>query len=77
MASAPPKKKKRVQKSFAQQIDELRAYKEKHGHVNVKQSDDKSLYHFCWNWRQACINPEKSSKRNEERIASLDALGFE
>ena len=42
MESAP-KKKKRVTKSFEQRIDELRAYKEKHRHVNVKLSDDKSL----------------------------------
>ena len=32
-----------VKKSFEQRMDDLRAYKEKHGHVNVKKSDDKSL----------------------------------
>ena len=65
-------------KSFAQRIDDLKAYKEKHGHVNVKWNEDKSLYVFCNNMRKARNNPEKSTTLvNEERIASLDALGFE
>ena len=81
MESAPKKKmmmKKRIRKSFEQRIEDLRAYKEKHGHVNVKQSDDKSLYWFCCGTRHARKNPGKSNKMliNEERIASLDALGF-
>ena len=76
MESAP--KKKRIVKSFEQRIDDLRAYKEKHGHVNVKQSDDSSLYDFCKNMRQARKNPEKSTMTlSDDRIASLEALGFE
>ena len=74
----PQKKKKRIRKSFEQRTAELRAYKEKHGHANVKKSEDKSLYTFCANMRQARNNPGKSTMLfNEERIASLDALGFE
>ena len=66
------------QKSFAQRIDDLRAYKEKHGHVNVKESGDKSLYGFCSHMRQARNNPEKSNAvLTDNRIASLVALGFE
>ena len=69
---------KKQRKSFAQRIDDLKAYKEKHGHVNVKWNEDKSLYVFCNNMRKARNNPEKSSTLvNEERIASLDALGFD
>ena len=76
MASAP--KKKHILKSFEQRMDDLRAYKEKHGHVNVKKRDDKSLYDFCIQMRRAHNNPEKSNMLiNEERIASLDALGFD
>ena len=64
--------------SFEQRMDDLRAYKEKHGRVNVKQSEDKSLNKFCKNIRHARKHPEKSKTLiNEERIASLDALGFE
>ena len=67
-----------AKKSFAQRIDDLQAYKEKHGHIRVKQSDDKSLYEFCRNIRRARNNPEKSNSAiNEECIASLDALGFD
>ena len=65
-------------KSFAQRMDDLRAYKEKHGHVNVKKSDDRSLYDFCYNIRKARNNPGKSRMLNsEERKASMDALGFD
>ena len=80
MESVPKtkKKKKRMLKSFAQRIEDLRAYKEKHGHVNVKKSDDTCLYGFCRQMRFARKNPGKDSMLiNEERIASLDALGFD
>ena len=71
-------KKKRVTKSFEQRVADLQAYKEEHGHVNVKQRDDESLYKFCGNMRHARNNPEKSTMTlTDERIASLNALGFE
>ena len=77
MGSAPPKKKKRENKSFAQRIEELKAYKKKHGNVNVKKGEDMSLYEYCRKMRQARNNPGKSSYiMNDDRIASLDALGF-
>ena len=67
----------RNRKSFAQRIEDLQAYKEKHGHVNVKKKDDKSLNEFCIQMRYARNNPEKSDRNlTEIRIASLDALGF-
>ena len=78
MGSTPPKKKRRANKSFAQRLEDLQAYKEKHGHTNVKKSEDKSLYNFCNRMRLARSNPEKSTVLiNKERMASLDALGFE
>ena len=65
-------------RSFTQRIGELQAYKEKYRHVNVKRSEDKSLYGFCKDIRYARNNPEKSTRAlTDERIASLDALGFE
>ena len=68
----------RETKSFAQRIEDLRAYKEEHGHVNVRKSDNKSLYTFCINVRHARKHPEKSERAlTDDRIASLDALGFE
>ena len=76
MGSAP-KKKPIPKKSFAQRIEDLRAYKKEHGHVNVKGSEDKSLYGFCSHVRRARNNPGKSNTLiNDDRIASLDALGF-
>ena len=35
-----------AKKTFAQRVLDLQAYKEKHGHVNVKKSDDKSFMGF-------------------------------
>ena len=71
-------KKKRTRVSFQQRLDELKAYKDEHGHTNVKKSEDKSLNEFCNNIRYAHNHPDKSAMlMNEERIASLNALGFE
>ena len=42
-------------KAFAQRIADLKSYKEKHGNVNVKQSNDKSLYGFCYNVRHGMM----------------------
>ena len=65
-------------KSFEQRIADLKAYKEKNGHIKVKRSEDKSLYDFCRDMRQARNNPEKSNRAlTDDRVASLDALGFD
>ena len=65
-------------KSFEQRIENLQAYKEKHGHVNVKEGEDKSLYNWLGDVRRARKHPEKSDRFiTDDRIASLDALGFE
>ena len=39
--------------SFEQRQDDLRAYKETHEHVNVKEKEVKSLYLFCKHMRHA------------------------
>ena len=62
-------------------VDELKAYKEKHGHLNVRPKDDQSLYNFCRHVRQArraIISGKRTSiKLTEDRIAALDAIGFD
>ena len=48
------------------------------GHINVKQREDKSLYRFCVDMRRARNKSEKSTVTlTDDRIAILDALGFE
>ena len=66
-------------KLFEERIEDLRSYKEKHGHLNVRINEDKSLAGFCSGMRYARRNPGnfRIMKLNEERIASLDALGFD
>ena len=67
-----------TKKTFAQRIEDLRAYKKKHGDIYVKEKKDRSLYDFCQKIRKARNNPEKSTTLiNDDRIASLDALGFD
>ena len=65
-------------KSFEERIKDLRSYKDEHGHLNVEQSQDKSLAQFCIEVRYTRTNPGKGGriKLNEEGIASLDALGL-
>ena len=61
--------------NFFAQLDKLRAYKEKHGHLNVSQKEDRSLYNFCSTLRKA--RKGKGTYRLDEiRIAALDAIGF-
>ena len=63
------------QKSFIQQWDDLKAYQNKHGHVNVKASEDKSLFDFCSRMRHARNNQDSTALTNMQ-IVSLDTLGF-
>ena len=65
-------------RTFSERVAALKAYKEKHGHLNVKTKDDKSLAKFCINTRCSRNNPGRNSiKLTEDHIASLDALGFD
>lgn len=64
--------------SFLSRVDKLRAYKEKHGHFNVREKEDSSLYNFAKNMRYARQNPKASKRKlTEDRIAALDAIGFD
>ena len=74
MESASTEKQR---KSFAQRIEDLRAYKKKHGDINVKEKEDRSLYVYCKHIKSARNNPGKRAALTDDRIASLDALGFD
>ena len=65
-----------VYKDFFSRVDELKVYKKKHGHLNVRPKDDKSLYNFCGHVRQARIG-KGTYRLDDDRIAALDAIGFE
>jgi hypothetical protein len=71
--------KEYVTRSFDERIDDLEEYKQTHGHVNVKQHEDSSLYQFCADVRHSLKHVEKDGTRKltVERIARLDALGFQ
>ena len=64
---------------FEERLDDLRAYKAVHGDVNVKRSEDKSLYTFCQRTKHAYNNPEATHtmKLTQDRVSSLGALGFQ
>ena len=64
--------------SFDERINDLKEYKQKHGHVNVNTHEDSSLYQFCADVRHSLKQYEKDGKRKltEERMGKLDALGF-
>ena len=52
---------------------QLSAFKEQHGHTRVPKGFDKVL----WHWRHVQREFRKKGKLKPERIARLDALGFE
>ena len=68
---------KTKRKSFEDRIAALKAYKKRHGHLNVSQKEDRSLHSFCARMRTAKHYPEKTSNRlKNDRISALDAIGF-
>jgi hypothetical protein len=42
-----------VRVSFLSRVDELKAYKMEHGHLNVRSNEDMSLYNFCYKVRRS------------------------
>ena len=56
-------------------IEELKAFKKKHGHVRVTGKHDKGLASFCSNTRSA-RRGTGASVINEDRIKALNELGF-
>jgi len=63
---------------FNGRFEDLKAYKEKYGHVNVSRKTDKSLFNWCANIRSARRNPETCKRKlTQKRIAALDAIGFD
>ncbi|KAL7538798.1 hypothetical protein ACHAXR_012392 [Thalassiosira sp. AJA248-18] len=72
------KKQEKITTKFSNRVADLKAYQEKHGHINVRIKDDKSLYYFCSNIRHARKHMgEYGVKLTNERISSLDAIGFD
>ena len=71
--------KEYVTRSFDERIEDLNEYKKTHGHVNVNRHEDSSLYEFIVGVRHSLKQFEKDGRRKltKERIARLDALGFE
>jgi flagellar biosynthesis GTPase FlhF len=64
------------QKTFDDRMEDLKRFKETHGHANVSISEDKSLGQFCNKTRHTRKNPGNGKQLTAERIAALDALGF-
>jgi hypothetical protein len=65
-------------KTFDDRMEDLKLYKETHGHVYVSIPEDKSLAQFCKQARYARKNPGKSKMKQltNEHIAAFDAVGF-
>jgi hypothetical protein len=66
---------------FFARVDELRAYKAKHGHLNVRCEEDQSLYDLCKNLRESrraiITGKGKGTYRlDETRIVALDTIDF-
>jgi hypothetical protein len=69
-------KKKKNYINFNDRCEDLKAYKEKNGHLSVREKDDKSLYYWCRNIRSA-RRGTGTMKLTADGIAALDAIGFD
>ena len=67
-----------VTRSFDERIEDLKKYKQTHGHLNLKIHEDSSLYKFCADVRYSLKQYEKddTKKLTKERIEKLDDIGF-
>ena len=63
-------------KTSDEQMEDLKWFKEMHGHANVTICEDKSLGQFCNNMRHTRKNPGNGKQLTNERIAAFDAMGF-
>ncbi len=64
--------------AFEERLEQLKAYKQEHGHVNVAYKQDKSLYQFCHHARQRHPDvPNQTIKLAEDRVKALNDLGFD
>lgn len=70
-------KKEGDEKSFDYRIQQLKAFKEKYGHLRPTKKHDTNLAHFVANIRKARRNPERAIRVTDDRIKALDAIGFE
>jgi hypothetical protein len=77
------RKRKSRKKGFAERLEELKAFKEEHGHCNVPRSADgyRSLYDWgvrtkalYWN---ICQGHKPDSLLSKEQIRDLDGIGFQ
>ena len=59
-------------------MEDMKRFKETHGHTNVSICEDKPLTQFCVQVRHARKNPGKSKRKQltNEQIAAFDALDF-
>jgi len=63
-------------KTFGDRMEDLKRFKETHGHANVSIPEDVSLTQFYNNARYARKNPGKGVKLTDERTAAFGALRF-
>ena len=65
-------------KTFDDRMEDLKRFKETHGHANVSIHEDRSLAQFCAQTRHARKNPGKGKVKQltDENIARLNVLGF-
>ena len=64
--------------AFNDRMEDLKQYKETHGHANVTIREDRSLSKFCATTRYARKYPGKSKRKQltNKQKTRLDALGF-
>jgi hypothetical protein len=64
--------------TFDRRLAALRAFRSKHGHCRPSREKNGDLYEFCARARRARRHPDKDDMLLcRERIAGLEALGFE
>ena len=76
----PPRLKRKRMKTtpFELRIEQLKIFKEEHGHLNILFKHDKSLFQFCIRLRARHPDvPNQLKKLTKDQVKILDDLGFD
>ena len=71
------RKQRNKKKTFAEHLEDLKRFKEEHGHVKVTKLHDKALAAFCSRVRCTRKKVGNDMTLTDATIAEFDSLGFD
>lgn len=77
MAASTIRPQRNKRRTFVERLEDLKRFKEDHGHVKVTKLNDKGLAAFCSRVRCTRKKVGNAMTLNDTQIAEFDSLGFD